>query len=415
MFRKSFEKRHSSELRQISGRNYVGRTRQSGGRGGSNKKENTIDPALFVRKAIVTTEATAFDPKHRFVDFQINTKLKSNIERRGYTHPTPIQDGAIPHILEKRDLIGMANTGTGKTAAFLIPLIHKALHSVGEKTLVIVPTRELANQIDAEFMDFATGTGLRSAVCIGGSHIYNQIKRLRMNPNFVMGTPGRLKDLVERKDLDLSTFNNVVLDEVDRMLDMGFIHDMKYLLALLKEPRQTLFFSATLPREIAELAKKFLKDPITVRIESRATSENVEQNIITTKTPQQKVEILHDLLMKPDFNKVLIFCRTKHGSDRLSKALHERGFKADAIHGDKSQSQRERALRFFEENRLQVLVATDVAARGLDIDDVTHVINYDVPQTYEDYIHRIGRTGRGNKPGNALTFIEEKGLSSSRR
>ncbi len=408
MFRKSFEKRHSRELKRESGRNYVGRKRQSGGRGGSNRKKDAgIDPALFVRKAIVTTQAETFNPQHKFSDFRVDPKLKENIAKRGFANPTPIQDGAIPHILEKRDIIGMANTGTGKTAAFLIPLIHKAMHRATEKALIIVPTRELANQIDAEFRDFSAGTGLRSSVCIGGANIQMQIRRLRQDPHFIIGTPGRLKDLYERNNLDLSTFNNVVLDEVDRMLDMGFIHDMKFLLGLLKEPRQTLFFSATLPREIAELAKKFLKDPITVRIESRATSENVEQNVIHVKKKEQKVDTLHDLLLKEDFRKVLIFCRTKRGADRLSRTLHESGFKADAIHGDKSQGQRERALRKFEEDALQVLVATDVAARGLDINDVTHVINFDVPETYEDYIHRIGRTGRGGKIGNALTFIEE--------
>ncbi len=408
MFRKTFEKRHSSELRQISGRNYVGRRNQSGVRAGSNrKKASRIDPELFVRKAIVTTKAESFDPKHRFVDFRIDPKIKANIERRGYIHPTPIQDGAIPVVLEKRDVIGMASTGTGKTAAFLIPLLHKVLHSRTEKALIIVPTRELANQIDVEFRDFSRGLGIQSAVCIGGAHIYPQIKRLQQNPNFVIGTPGRLKDLVERKNLDLSPFNTVVLDEVDRMLDMGFIHDMKYLLSLLKEPRQTLFFSATLPREIADLAKKFLKDPITIRIESRATSENVEQDIIVVKNRDQKIETLHELFLKEGFEKILVFCRTKHGSDRLSKNLRERGFKADALHGDKSQSQRERALRQFEKDELKVLVATDVAARGLDIKGVTHVINYDVPETYEDYIHRIGRTGRAGQTGNALTFIDE--------
>jgi ATP-dependent RNA helicase RhlE len=407
MFRKTFEKRHSSELRQLSGRNYVGRRNQSGVRAGSNrKKTSSIDPELFVRKAIVTTQAEAFDPKHRFADFRIDPKLKANIERRGYVNPTPIQDGAIPVVLENRDVIGMASTGTGKTAAFLIPLLHKVLHKRSTKALIIVPTRELANQIDVEFRDFSRGLGVQSAVCIGGSHIYPQIKRLQQNPNFVIGTPGRLKDLVERKNLDLAPFNVVVLDEVDRMLDMGFIHDMKYLLALLEEPRQTLFFSATLPREIADLAKKFLKDPITIRIESRATSENVEQDIIVVKNRDQKVETLHELFLKEGFEKILVFCRTKHGADRLSKTLRERGFKADALHGDKSQSQRERALRQFEKDELKVLVATDVAARGLDINNITHVINYDVPETYEDYIHRIGRTGRAGKTGNALTFIE---------
>ncbi len=408
MFRKTFEKRHSRELRQESGRNYVGRRNQSGVRAGSNRRSAArIDPELFVRKAIITTKAETFDPKHRFVDFRIDPKLKVNIERRGYVHPTPIQDGAIPVVLENRDVIGMASTGTGKTAAFLIPLLHKSLHSRDEKVLIIVPTRELANQIDVEFRDFARGLGMRSAVCIGGSHIYTQIKNLQQNPSFVIGTPGRLKDLVERRNLDLSSFNTVVLDEVDRMLDMGFIHDIKHLLALLKEPRQTLFFSATLPREIVELAKKFLKEPVTVRIESRATSANVEQDIIVVKKREQKIETLHELFLKEGFDKILVFTRTKHGADRLSKTLNERGFKVDALHGDKSQSQRERALRRFEKDELKVLVATDVAARGLDIKNVTHVINYDVPETYEDYIHRIGRTGRAGKMGNALTFIDE--------
>lgn len=367
--------------------------------------ERELDFTQFVKKAIQVTETEVYNPKHRFADFEMHSKLKANVAEKGYVHPTPIQDGAIPHILEGRDVIGIANTGTGKTAAFLLPLIHKTFKHKTEKVLIIVPTRELALQIEDELRVFSRGSGLNSALCIGGAHIMEQMRSLARNPSFVIGTPGRLKDLIERKKLDLSGFSNIVLDEVDRMLDMGFINDIKYLVALMRSPRQSLFFSATMPREIAELAKKFLNDPVTIAIKSRATSENVDQDVVHVTPKEEKIETLHNLLVKPEFQKVLIFGRTKHGVDKLAHRLEERGFKADSIHGDKSQPQRQRALRRFSKDEITILVATDVAARGLDIPDVTHVINYELPENYEDYIHRIGRTGRGDKKGNALTFI----------
>ncbi|MEI8096682.1 MAG: DEAD/DEAH box helicase [Candidatus Moraniibacteriota bacterium] len=368
--------------------------------------ERDLDFTQFVKKAIQTTETEAWNPTHRFADFEMHSKLKANVAKAGYVHPTPIQDGAIPHILEGRDVIGVANTGTGKTAAFLLPLIHKTFKHTTEKVLIIVPTRELALQIEEELRKFADGSGLRSALCIGGSHMGDQIRSLSRNPSFVVGTPGRLKDLVERSKLHLTDFNNVVLDEVDRMLDMGFINDIKFLVALLKTPRQSLFFSATMPKEIAELAKKFSKEAVTITIKSRATSENVDQDVVRVLPKEDKLEVLHNLLLKPEFTKVLIFGRTKHGVEKLAMRLDERGFKSDSIHGDKSQSQRQRALRRFKGDEIVILVATDVAARGLDIPDVSHVINYELPENYEDYIHRIGRTGRGSKKGNALTFID---------
>lgn len=364
-----------------------------------------FDFSQFVRKAIQTTETESYNPKHRFADFEMHSKLKANVAACGYVHPTPIQDGSIPHILKGRDVIGIANTGTGKTAAFLLPLIHKAFKYRTEKVLIIVPTRELALQIEDELRKFSSGSGLRSALCIGGAHIGSQLRSLERNPSFVIGTPGRLKDLIERKKLHLAEFNNIVLDEVDRMLDMGFIHDIKYLVALMKTPRQSLFFSATMPREIAELAKKFLHDPVTITIKSRPTSENVDQDIVRVESGEHKIEVLHNLLLRPEMKKVLIFGRTKRGVDTLTHRLVERGFKADSIHGDKSQSQRARALRRFKHDEIIILVATDVAARGLDIPNVSHVINYELPENYEDYIHRIGRTGRGSKKGNALTFV----------
>lgn len=365
-----------------------------------------IDPTLFVKKAIQVTETTVFQPEHKFADFAIHEKLKAIIAKRGFVHPTPIQDGAIPHVLKGRDVIGVANTGTGKTAAFLIPLINKAFHHPKEKVLILVPTRELAVQIDEEFREFSKGSGLLSALIIGGAHMDRQVRTLRQRPGFIIGTPGRVKDLIERGFLDLAPINNVVLDEVDRMLDMGFIQDIKHLLSLVQEKRQSLFFSATMERNARELAEKFLNNPVTVAIKSRATSENVDQDVIHFASREEKAEILHDILLRPECKKVVIFSRTKRGADRLGKQLSEGGFKAGSLHGDMSQGQRQRSMNAFREDKLTILVATDVAARGLDIDGVTHVINYDQPATYEDYIHRIGRTGRGKNSGTAYTFVE---------
>lgn len=375
---------------------------------GRRGKKRPYELSDFVRKATMSEDAPAFEPKHRFDDFQIHPKLKQTVARRKFTQPTPIQDGAIPAILEGRDVVGIANTGTGKTAAFLLPLIHKVFSSKGkEKVLILVPTRELALQINEEFLSFSNGSGLRSALLIGGAHMDRQIRELRNHPTFVIGTPGRVKDLIERGFLNLSDFNNVVLDEVDRMLDMGFVRDIKFLLSLLSKERQTLFFSATMERGVRDMAASFLQNPVTIAVKSRATSENVNQDVLSIETKEQKVETLHDLLLKEEFRKVIVFNRTKHGADKLARTLSVRGFKAGAIHGNLSQRQRERALSGFRENRIQVLVATDVAARGLDIPNVTHVINYDLPETYEDYIHRIGRTGRGSNVGYALTFVEQ--------
>lgn len=370
------------------------------------RQAKEMDFSQFVKKAIQTTETEVYHPEHRFADFEMHSKLKKNIADRGYVHPTPIQDGAIPRVLEGRDVIGIANTGTGKTAAFLLPLIHKTFKHKTEKALIIVPTRELALQIEEELRIFSAGSGLRAALCIGGAHMNDQIRSIARDPSFVIGTPGRLKDLIERKKLHLGEFNNIVLDEVDRMLDMGFIKDIKFLVSLMAEPRQSLFFSATMPREIAELAKKFLHDPVTISVKTRATAENVNQDIVRVGPKDEKIEVLHELLLRPEMQKVIIFGRTKYGVDKLAHKLVERGFSADSIHGDKSQSQRQRALRRFTQDEIKILVATDVAARGLDIPDVSHVINYELPENYEDYIHRIGRTGRASKAGHALTFVD---------
>lgn len=379
-----------------------------GGRGGSRGggRSQHLDVSLFVNKAVVVEETeNHFIPEHAFADFPIDERLKKNIIRKGYTAPTPIQDRAIPHVLHGKDVVGIANTGTGKTAAFLIPLIDKVLKNPKERVLIMVPTRELAIQIDQELKGFAPALGIFSVCCVGGANIVPQIRELRHLNQFVIGTPGRLKDLIERKSLDLSQTQTVVLDEADRMLDMGFIADMRLIMALMPKDRHTLFFSATLSKDIERLINDFLREPVSISVKTRDTSKNVDQDIVRMKAGQDKVDALHELLNGADFQKVLIFGRTKHGVSKLAQALSKRGFKAESIHGNKTHVQRQKALGAFKNGIVQILVATDVAARGLDIPNVSHVINFDIPATYDDYIHRIGRTGRANTKGKALTFV----------
>ncbi|HEY4524914.1 MAG TPA: DEAD/DEAH box helicase [Candidatus Paceibacterota bacterium] len=364
-----------------------------------------IDASRFINKAVGESETEVFTPVHRFHDLAIAESLKTNIEKKGYELPTPIQDKAIPHVLEGRDVVGIANTGTGKTAAFLVPLINKVLHDRRQRVLIMVPTRELAQQIEDEYWGFASHMKMGAVTLVGGANINPQLRTLRRGPNFVIGTPGRIKDVMDRGALDLSQFHSVVLDEADRMLDMGFIADMRFILGHMPRERHTLFFSATLSRDIEKLIGDFLIDPITVSVRTRDTATNVEQDIVRVGG-RNKVEVLSELLRMPEMSKVLVFGRTKHGMEKLAKLLVGAGFKAEAIHGNKSQGQRERALRAFKEHRVQILVATDVAARGIDVADVSHVINYDQPTTYDDYVHRIGRTGRAGKGGKALTFVD---------
>ena len=381
--------------------------RYGGSRGRYSAPSLGSDPSMFIKKATFTLEDAAnYTPHNDFSDFQIANPLKRNILLKGYTQPTPIQDQAIEPILKGRDLIGLANTGTGKTAAFLIPIIDKIFKNRNEKALIIAPTRELAVQITQEFRDFSKEMRLYSALIIGGTNMQRQIHDIRRNPHVVVGTPGRLKDLIEQRVLRLDDFSIFVLDEVDLMVDIGFINDVKYFVSLLPEVRQSLFFSATISPKIRDILQAFVKDPVTVSVRQGSTSENVDQDVIKVISREKKIDQLHDVLIQDGFEKVLVFGRTKHSIDRLHKELEFRGFKTGAIHGNKSQGQRKRVLDSFKQNEIQVLLATDVASRGLDIPDVTHVINYELPESYDDYIHRIGRTGRANKTGTALTFID---------
>lgn len=390
-----------------SNNNYRGgNNRRPGGFSRGRGRNGSFDPSMLIKKTVKNAvPKSTYMVKNKFVGFAIGEQLKQNIVSRGYVDPTAIQDQIIPHILEGRDVVGLANTGTGKTAAFLIPLIDNIYQQKSKKVLIMAPTRELAVQIESELRLFTRSMRLNSSLCIGGASINRQIDSLRRNPEFVIGTPGRLIDLEKRKFLDFSSFSTIVLDEVDRMFDMGFIHDMKYVIARLPKKRHSLFFSATLPHKLNSIVDSFLTNPVKIQIETQKASINVSQDIIKING-KSKVELLHSLLVKEGFDKVLVFGRTKHGLNKLDKALYKRGFRVAAIHGNKSQGQRQRALREFKRNSIQILLATDIASRGLDIDDITHVINYDLPQTREDYIHRIGRTGRANKTGVALSFVD---------
>src|SRR3989344_3879143 len=372
---------------------------------GKIKKQKTVNPFLLVKKASEEIETGTQIIKNQFSDFLISDQLKRNILEKGYTTPTPIQDQVIPAVLQGRDVVGIANTGTGKTAAFLVPLANKIIYNRSQKVLIVAPTRELAVQINDELKLFSKGLNIFSVLCIGGVGIHPQIQALKRNPNIVIGTPGRLKDLKNQGRLNIASFNNIVLDEVDRMLDMGFINDVKFIISHLPKIRQSLFFSATLSPQIKNIIDTLSINPMMISVKLQETLANVDQDVIKING-QVKLDVLHDLLLKEGFDKVLIFGRTKWGIEKLSKQLMQRGLKVAALHGNKNQSQRQRALDQFRNNEVNILLATDIVARGIDVDDVTHVINYDLPENYEDYVHRIGRTGRNNKKGIALSFIE---------
>jgi len=378
-------------------------------RGGGSRVIRSFNPAGIIAAAAssqsLAAPSAAYTPTISFETLPVDPRLIANIQVKGYTTPTPIQDQAISHVLAGRDLIGIANTGTGKTAAFLVPLIDKVIKNRTEKILIIAPTRELATQIQDEFVGFARNLGMYSVLCIGGVNIHPQRQNLRRPHNFVIGTPGRIKDHVQERNLILTNFKSVVLDEADHMLDIGFIQDIKFIVSQLSPIRQSLFFSATIDGKVREILTAFVQDPITISVKTGDTAQNVRQVMVKVPDPSRKIDQLHDLLLQKDYNKVLIFGRTKHGVQKLSDELVKRGFRADAIHGNKNQSQRLRALNKFKREEIKILLATDVASRGLDVPDVTHVINYDLPESKEAYIHRIGRTGRADSLGTALTFI----------
>jgi ATP-dependent RNA helicase RhlE len=349
----------------------------------------------------------------QFSELGLLPALQSAVAAEGYVTPTPIQVQAIPHVLAGRDLLGLAQTGTGKTAAFALPILQRLTAKAPParaarpiRCLVLTPTRELAAQIGESFSTYGKHLTLRNTVIFGGVGDSAQKQVLRAGIDILVATPGRLLDLAGQGHVDLRPLEVFVLDEADRMLDMGFIHDVRRVIALLPRHRQTLFFSATMPREAQELADQLLRDPETVAVVPPATTvEKVDQEVYFVEKNDKRA-LLVDVLRESAMRRVLVFSRTKHGANRIAEHLVKHQIGAEAIHGNKSQNARERALAGFKAGRTRVLVATDIAARGIDIDDVTHVINFDIPEVPETYVHRIGRTARAGAAGMALSFCD---------
>jgi len=399
------------------GRSFSGGSNRNGGRsfggarggGGGGRRGgrvmSTFDVSKFINLNPVkpTTEAP-YAAKHTFKDFGLDKFLVETIESIGLIVPSAIQDQVIPYILDGHDVVGLAQTGTGKTAAFLIPVIQKTLKERGRQTLILTPTRELAIQVEQELRKLTPRMNIYSTVCVGGMNIRPQISGLRRKNQFIIGTPGRVQDLMDRGHIKPGGITTVIFDEADRMLDMGFIHDMKKILKDVPVERETLFFSATMSKSVEGLVHEFLRKPITVSVRKTDITNSITQDVVRYEHHNKFITLV-DLLKTEEFSRVIIFGAMKHSVEKLSLELVHSGIKADAIHGNKSHVQRQRALNSFKEGRVKVLVATDVAARGIHVDDVSHVINYDLPGTYEDYVHRIGRTGRSDKQGKALTFV----------
>ncbi len=348
-----------------------------------------------------------------FDSLGLSAELCRAVAEKGYSNATPIQSEAIPYILEGRDILAGAQTGTGKTAAFTLPILQRlsedprGLRRKQARVLVVVPTRELAAQVMENVEAYSKHLRIRAAVVFGGVSIHPQIKKLRDGVDILIATPGRLLDHVSQRTLDLSATEVLVLDEADRMLDMGFIRDIRKIIALLPEDRQNLMFSATFAGEIKELAESLLDDPARVQVTKEVTADKIRQAIQLVDRSIKR-ELLSYLIGHNNWRQVLVFTRTKHGANRLSKQLIKDGIRAAAIHGDKSQGARTRALADFKDGKIAVLVATDIAARGLDIDQLPHVVNFELPHVPEDYVHRIGRTGRAGREGEALSLVCEE-------
>lgn len=345
-----------------------------------------------------------------FTELSISEPILKALTIKGYQTPTPIQEKAIPVALDGKDLLGIAQTGTGKTAAFAIPIIQMLNESRVKKVrreikaLILTPTRELAIQIDECFEDYSQYTNLRHAVVFGGVNQRPQVEQLRRGVDILTATPGRLLDLIAQKHISLNGISHFVLDEADRMLDMGFIHDIKRLLPLLPKQKQTLFFSATMPAAIAKLSRSILSKPVRVEVTPASSAvDTVDQHLYFVEK-SLKSNLLFTVLQKAQSKSVLVFSRTKHGADRIARVLNKKGIGCEAIHGNKSQNARQRALTNFKSGKTRVIIATDIAARGIDIADLEMVINYDLPDVAETYVHRIGRTGRAGKSGTALSF-----------
>lgn len=349
-----------------------------------------------------------------FQQLNVIEPILSALSHEGYTTPTPIQSQAIPSILEGKDLLGCAQTGTGKTAAFAIPVLqqlyNKPLRNDQKhiRTLVLTPTRELAIQIDESFKAYGKNTRLKTTVIFGGVGQTPQVQSIKRGTDILIATPGRLLDLINQGFIKLNQLEILILDEADRMLDMGFIHDIKKIMKLIPTRRQTLFFSATMPKDIVSLANSMLHHPVSVSVTPvSSTAETISQSMYFVEKPQKPSMLIH-LLEEMQIEHALVFTRTKHGADKIARVLNKAGIKAEAIHGNKSQGARQKALGNFKDRSIRILVATDIAARGIDVDDLSHVINFDIPNIAETYVHRIGRTGRAGANGKAISLCDSE-------
>ena len=377
----------------------------SRGRGGRFKKTR-LDPTTLVNTSIKIKEERAEVVTRSFAEMEIHPELQSRIERKGYVNSTEIQDKTFEIIMDGHSVMGIANTGTGKTGAFLIPILNKILsEKKSAKTIILVPTRELAEQVEQELKSLTKGLKVFSSVFIGGTSVRKDLDKLRRPNDVVIGTPGRINDLIDRRALKLFDFSKIVLDEFDTMLDMGFLQDVTKVIDQMHKRDQTILFSATENSKQQNIIDGIIDDYQKVSVSSgEANTDNIYQEIIKTRGDDDKFDILANLLEKEEFEKVLIFLETKRQVSKLFMRLKQYGVRIDEIHGDKTQMYRSKAVRKFKSGAIKVLVATDVASRGIDIDNVTHVINYEIPSSRESYIHRIGRTGRAGKSGNAITF-----------
>jgi ATP-dependent RNA helicase RhlE len=368
------------------------------------QKYMDIDYNLLVKKA-VPQAISDYTASKTFIEHGLHPNLIEHLDKKGYTQPTPIQDQAIPHLMAGKNTIGIANTGTGKTAAFLLPLVHLVYSNPKKCILILAPTRELAVQIQAELKSFTNHTSINSALVIGGESVYKQEEALRKRKNFIIATTGRGLDLIRQGNIRITEVDTIVLDEMDQMLDMGFIRDIRTIINLAINVKHMLFFSATSTKDVDLIAKELIKNPVKISVVTGQTTDNVNQDVIEYNEDDSKFDMLCDLLKQKNVQKAIVFENTKHGASRIEKDLNKRGFRALAIHGNKNQNQRTRALEAFKSGQIDVLIATNVAARGLDIPLVSHVINYSLPQSKEDYVHRIGRTGRAGEVGQAYTFV----------
>ena len=356
--------------------------------------------------AAVDAPALATEPRITFADLGLAEPVLRAVIDAGYTHPTPIQAQAIPLARRGRDLIGLAQTGTGKTAAFTLPIVDRLLGGPRRtRALILTPTRELCVQVEESFQRYGVHSGLDVVPVYGGVPVEPQETKLRQGVDVVVATPGRLLDHLERQNVVFDDLEILVLDEADRMLDMGFAPQINRIVSQIPPYRQTLLFSATMPPEVEALARRYLRKPIVVQVGRRSMAANTVTHAVYTVPSEKKSALLAHLLRKPDMDSVLVFTRTKHGADRVVRHLERAGVSATAMHADKTQVQRQQALEGFRDGSVRVLVATDIAQRGLDVSGISHVINYDVPQQPEDYVHRIGRTGRAATTGDAFTFM----------